>query len=276
MNEQESGHEFEPHRYLSAPWRMRYLREGARSTECVFCANYSADDDAGKLILWRDDLVFVMMNLYPYSTGHIMIAPYEHVASPELIDPAIMAHIGELFGPAMRALRRVLNCQGFNTGMNTGATAGAGIADHLHMHIVPRWNGDANFMPIIANVTVMPETLAVTYARLRAELMEELEPDRGIDSLVFSSDGSAVLYGAHNLFDDDREEHGAGLSVMARAERELGFAGVDVSLLGWIGESTLVWRASSSGVPTSSEWLPIDQVSGDLRTLVRSARDLVV
>lgn len=157
---------------------MRYLTDGVRPSGCVFCAKAASREDEDNLVLWRGENVFVMMNLYPYSTGHIMIAPYEHVASPEVVDPAAMVEIGTLVPPAMRALRRVLNCEGFNTGMNTGSTAGAGIADHMHMHVVPRWTGDANFMPIIANVTVMPESLGDTYQKLRASLDEELPPSR--------------------------------------------------------------------------------------------------
>ena len=151
---------------------MRYFTDGARSNECVFCAKAESEDDEANLILWRGESIFIIMNLYPYSTGHIMIAPYAHIASPEQADVETMASIGAIIPATMRALRRVLNCQGFNTGMNTGATAGAGIADHMHMHVVPRWNGDANFMPIIANVTVMPEALSDTYAKLRAELLD--------------------------------------------------------------------------------------------------------
>ena len=99
------------------------------------------------------------------------------LATPEEIAPAVMAEIGQLLGPCMRALRRVLSCQGFNTGINTGAAAGAGVADHMHLHIVPRWGGDANFMPVIANTTVMPEALSVTHGRIRTELLHELGDD---------------------------------------------------------------------------------------------------
>lgn len=166
--------DFEPHRYLSAPWRMQYLRDGAPTSGCVFCAKLGPGDDESNLVLWRGPSSFVMMNLYPYSTGHVMLAPYAHTPSPETLDPATMAELGTILAPSMRALRRVLGCQGFNTGINTGAVAGAGVADHMHMHIVPRWGGDANFMPVIANTTVMPEALSVTYGRIRAALLDEL------------------------------------------------------------------------------------------------------
>ncbi len=173
----------EPKRYLAAPWRMQYLRDGQRSPDCIFCSKLDAGDDAANLVLWRGKSVFSMMNRYPYATGHIMIAPYAHLPSPENIDPAEMAELGASIGPCMRALRRALDCQGFNTGINTGSVAGAGVADHMHLHIVPRWGGDANFMPVIANTMVMPEALSITYGRIRSELLTELEedtqPDRG-------------------------------------------------------------------------------------------------
>lgn len=176
MDETDLLPDFEPHRYLSAPWRMSYLRAGARAADCVFCSKHEADDDDANLVLWRGRSIFVMMNLYPYSTGHIMLAPYTHIATPEAIAPETLAELGVAIAPCMRALRSVLSCQGFNTGMNTGAVAGAGVADHMHMHIVPRWGGDANFMPIIGNTTVMPEALSVTYDRIRTALRDELGP----------------------------------------------------------------------------------------------------
>src|SRR5215213_9683084 len=173
--------DFEPHRYLSAPWRREYLQAGLRSNECVFCSKVDSENDEENLVLWRGPSVFVIMNLYPYATGHIMIAPYDHAASPESVAPAVMSEIGTIIAPCMRALRRVLSCQGFNTGMNTGSVAGAGIADHMHLHVVPRWGGDANFMPVIANTTVMPEPLSLTYGRIRAELLAELGEGAGPD-----------------------------------------------------------------------------------------------
>jgi ATP adenylyltransferase len=174
MNDAETPPDFEPHRYLSAPWRMQYLRDGIQSNECIFCSKIDSGDDEPNLVLWRGPGVFVMMNPYPYSTGHIMIAPYTHVPSPEELDPETMAELGTKIAPCMRALRRILGCQGFNTGINTGAVAGAGIADHMHLHIVPRWGGDANFMTVIGNTTVMPEALSVTYGRLQPEFAAEL------------------------------------------------------------------------------------------------------
>ena len=177
MDETDQIPDFEPHRYLSAPWRMQYLRDGVRSDECIFCSKLDSVDDESSLILWRGQSVFALLNLYPYATGHIMIAPYAHLASPEEMDPAIMAELGTTIAPCMRALRRVLSCHGFNTGINTGAAAGAGVAGHMHLHIVPRWGGDANFMAVVSNTRVMPEALSVTHGRLRAALLEELGPD---------------------------------------------------------------------------------------------------
>ncbi len=173
---------------------MRYLSKSQIPTGCVFCAKLASHDDVENLVLWRGDSIAILMNLFPYSTGHFMLLPYEHIASPEqLDDPSIMTEIAKEIPLAMRALRKVLGCQGFNTGMNTGAAAGAGIADHMHMHVVPRWNGDANFMPIIGNVTVMPEELPVTYAKLRAELLVEHDENWSLSALVLSADHSNVF-----------------------------------------------------------------------------------
>src|SRR5262249_61815597 len=117
----------------------------------------AADDDVRSLILYRGDRVFVIMNLFPYNTGHVMIVPNDHVPSPESADEATLSAIGTLLRPTLRALRRALNADGFNVGVNVGAVAGAGVADHLHQHVVPRWQGDANFMPILASTMVLPE-----------------------------------------------------------------------------------------------------------------------
>src|SRR5215213_2026094 len=156
--------------WLWTPWRMRYVAGVDREEGCIFCNRLAEEDDVQSLILHRGERAFVIMNLYPYNTGHLMIVPNAHVASPEDADPDVMREMAELRGPVLRALRRALFPDGFNLGLNVGAPAGAGVADHLHEHVVPRWQGDANFMPILAATTVMPELIPVTYAKLRAEL----------------------------------------------------------------------------------------------------------
>lgn len=179
---------------------MRYVGGGGRESGCIFCNRLAATDDAASLIVYRDADVFVIMNLYPYNTAHLMIVPNEHVASPEAASTAALARLGSLQGPVMRALRRVLGCHGFNVGINVGDVAGAGVAEHLHQHVVPRWTGDANFMPILAGTTVMPELLPVTYAKIRAELQRELapaaRPDREVVRALVTTDAGEIVLDA--------------------------------------------------------------------------------
>jgi ATP adenylyltransferase len=152
------------------PWRMRYIKRGDVSDEgCVFCAIAAADSshDAERLVLYRGQYCFVVMNLYPYNTAHLMVVPYSHIADLTALDQAVAT---ELFGLTQRSvaiLQTEYAPHGFNLGMNLGRVAGAGIADHLHMHIVPRWNGDTNFMPVIGDTKLIPESLDETYHRLR-------------------------------------------------------------------------------------------------------------
>lgn len=154
---------------LWTPWRMGYIG-GERGSECVFCDACAATDDRATLILHRGQHTFVIMNLYPYNTGHVMIVPYTHVADLATLPPPALAEMTALLPWVTALLGRVLRPGGFNVGLNLGEAAGAGIAAHLHMHIVPRWNGDANFMPVLANTKALPELLPVTYAKLRGEI----------------------------------------------------------------------------------------------------------
>jgi|SRR5579884_1367991 len=162
--------------HLWAPWRMQYVGGHAREEGCLFCNRLHAENDVAALVLLRAARSFVIMNLFPYNTGHLMLVPNEHVAGPEEAAPAALAEMARLLPAILRAQRRVLGCDGFNVGINVGAVAGAGVAEHLHEHVVPRWTGDANFMPILASTMVMPELIPVTYAKLRAEIVRELEP----------------------------------------------------------------------------------------------------
>ena len=174
---------------------MAYIG-GARVSGCVFCDRAQSDDDRASLILHRGERCFVIMNLYPYSTGHAMIVPYRHVADPEELPVETLCEMGELLPVCVSHARRTLGCEGFNIGMNLGNVAGAGIADHLHEHIVPRWVGDANFMPILASTTVMPELLPTTYAKLRAEF-ERGQFDR-LRLVVLDPDARRVLVDPRN------------------------------------------------------------------------------
>lgn len=180
-------------RRLWTPWRMRYVGAGAAEQGCLFCNRYAASDDIRSLILHRGDRAFTIMNLFPYNTGHLMLVPVAHVASPEDVDGRTLREMADLLPPTLRALRRVLRCDGFNVGFNVGADAGAGVADHLHQHLVPRWEGDANFMPILAATMVLPELIPVTYAKVRAELTRELASTTAVTLATVSHDLVAVL-----------------------------------------------------------------------------------
>jgi ATP adenylyltransferase len=145
----------------------------AQATEgCIFDDKPKGDpaQDAEQLILHRGKLSFVMMNLYPYNSGHLLIAPYQHVGSLVDLPAETVADMMSLIQRCETAIRQALNPDGFNLGANIGRVAGAGFPDHIHFHLVPRWNGDTNFMPIIADVKVMPEFLEQTYAKIKEKL----------------------------------------------------------------------------------------------------------
>ncbi|MBK6874535.1 MAG: HIT domain-containing protein [Kineosporiaceae bacterium] len=156
---------------LWTPHRMAYLGgEDKPATadagpQCPFCRAPGRSDEDG-LVVARGELAYVVMNLYPYNTGHVMVCPYRHVSMYPDLTPAETVEVAELTQTAMRVLSAVSGCQGYNLGMNQGAVAGAGIAAHLHQHVVPRWGGDANFLPIIGRTKALPELLADTRKRL--------------------------------------------------------------------------------------------------------------
>jgi ATP adenylyltransferase len=155
---------------LWSPWRYKYIRDntegGGAKRECIFCTAHRALDPASMLVLGRSARTYAILNLYPYTSGHLMIVPYEHVASLAEVESDTTAEMMEQAKRAQRALEAVYQPDGFNIGINLGRAAGAGIAEHLHLHVVPRWIGDANFMTIVGETRVMPETLEVTYAKL--------------------------------------------------------------------------------------------------------------
>jgi ATP adenylyltransferase len=137
---------------------------------CLFCQVAAKRPAGGNLILATTPLALVMLNLYPYNVGHVMVAPRRHLASPEGLRPEEAVEVTSWLGRMIRALKREYRPHGFNLGVNLGRVAGAGIVGHLHWHIVPRWNGDTNFMPVLANTKVLPESLDRTYRRLRRAL----------------------------------------------------------------------------------------------------------
>jgi len=152
---------------LWAPWRMQYVRAPKKNTEETFLKKLEDGNDEENLILFRGEHSFVCMNLYPYNNGHIMILPNNIVEKPEELDDVTQFEIMKIASLSMKIIREKMNAEGFNFGANIGASAGAGIAEHLHYHIVPRWKGDTNFMPVIGNTKVHVQGLNDTYVMLR-------------------------------------------------------------------------------------------------------------
>ncbi len=154
---------------LWAPWRMAYIAaDGKQDEGCIFCVKPAEDRDEENLLLHRGAHCFVLMNLFPYNNGHLMVAPYAHAPGIGGVDAETLSDMMATTQICLATLRAAMNPQGFNMGINQGVVAGAGIADHVHFHIVPRWNGDTNFMPVLADVKVMPDYLRNTYRQLKA------------------------------------------------------------------------------------------------------------
>jgi len=148
-----------------APWRIEFIL-GEKPQGCILCQKPQGKDDKASLILYRGEKNFVMLNRYPYNPGHLMVSPYRHTPDlEELADDEILEHF-DLVRRCTRALRKAFQPAAFNIGINIGKAAGAGIGDHIHTHIVPRWEGDTNFMPVVADTRVLPEALASTYDKL--------------------------------------------------------------------------------------------------------------
>jgi ATP adenylyltransferase len=153
--------------YLWSPWRYKYIAAGDSDGGCVFCRVQQQGSDRENLIIHRASLNFMILNLFPYTSGHLMIVPYEHTASLASVGEPATTEMMALAKKAQLALQSEYRPDGFNIGMNLGRNAGAGVADHIHLHVVPRWAGDANFVSIIGETRVLPEDLATTYDRLR-------------------------------------------------------------------------------------------------------------
>lgn len=156
--------------HLWSPWRYGYVASASRSEECIFCTASAAADDKANRVLLRAERNFVLLNAFPYTSGHLMIAPYAHVATLEEADAASLQEMILLAQRMETALRKVYRPDGLNLGFNIGRSAGAGIAGHIHMHVLPRWTGDVNFMTAIGDTRVLPEDLNTTYDRLSAAL----------------------------------------------------------------------------------------------------------
>ncbi|MBX5475097.1 MAG: HIT domain-containing protein, partial [Thermoleophilia bacterium] len=143
---------------LWAPWRLEYVAHADEQEGCVFC-RAAAGDDVEQLVLYRGARAFALLNRFPYASGHLMVAPYRHGAGFDTLDDAEALEVHRLAVRAIAALRAVYAPEGFNVGWNLGRVAGAGVVDHGHVHVVPRWGGDTNFMPVLADVRVLPEHL---------------------------------------------------------------------------------------------------------------------
>lgn len=155
-------------RPIWAPWRISYIL-GEKEEACLFCRVIEEDNDLANLVLYRGRLAFVIMNLYPYNPGHLMVAPYPHVSELDDLDAATAAEVMELTQKCAAVLKKKMAAQALNVGLNLGEVAGSSIKEHLHMHVVPRWQGDNNFMPVLDDIRVVPQALEETYKFLVSE-----------------------------------------------------------------------------------------------------------
>jgi ATP adenylyltransferase len=161
--------------YLWTPWRYQYVTWAGKPDRCVLCAAAESNDDREMLVVYRGETAFVILNRFPYTNGHVMIVPYRHVANLQDLSDDTLIEMTRLAKTTERHLRKLYHPDGLNIGMNLGKSAGAGIEEHLHLHALPRWSGDTNFMTVVGETRVMPEDLEVTWTRLR----EAYDGDRG-------------------------------------------------------------------------------------------------
>lgn len=163
---------------LWAPWRMRYIDGSHKDEGCIFCTKPMDDQSRDKenLILYRGKKAFMMMNLFPYTNGHVMVVPYKHTGNIEDLSDEEMLELMRLCKLTVKAMKNIISPEGFNMGFNIGRPAGAGVVDHVHMHIVPRWVGDTNFMPLLSETKVISEHIFDTYDKLKSAIskLEEL------------------------------------------------------------------------------------------------------
>lgn len=160
--------------FLWAPWRIQYIKNaiGKKDDGCILCHYPAQNDDEKSLILYRGQYSFVIMNRYPYNAGHIMVSPLRHCNALDGLNDAERDELFQIVSRCTTILREVFHCEGFNVGMNLGRIAGAGVDQHIHMHIVPRWNGDNNFMPVLADTRVINEAIEDTYKTLKPRFDE--------------------------------------------------------------------------------------------------------
>jgi ATP adenylyltransferase len=164
--------------YLWTPWRYQYISNIKNTDRCVFCIESSTEHDERNFVVLRGKLNFVILNIFPYTSGHLLVAPYQHTSNLQDCSPELLS---EMLGLAQRcqlAIEQTYHPDGFNLGMNLGRSAGAGVEDHLHLHVVPRWVGDSNFMAIVGETRVLPATLETTYRKLKAFLSSPSNPSQ--------------------------------------------------------------------------------------------------
>ncbi|MFN2158891.1 MAG: HIT family protein [Anaerolineales bacterium] len=153
-------------KHIWSPWRMEYIQSNKKEEGCIFCKEIALSDGPGNLIVHRGRYNFVILNRFPYTSGHIMVVPYQHCSVLEDLKPETRSEMMELANQAVSLLQSEYRAEGFNIGINIGEAAGAGIAEHLHLHIVPRWEGDTNFISALGNTRVLPELLEDSYIRI--------------------------------------------------------------------------------------------------------------
>ena len=156
--------------YIWTPWRYRYVADASKDDRCVFCWAAQANDDSNTLIVHRAEKNFIILNRFPYTSGHVMVVPYAHVGELTAVAPDVLSEMMLLAQRVQMVLQETYHPEGYNLGMNLGRAAGAGITGHLHMHVLPRWSGDASFMTVIGETRTEPEELPTTYERLRKAL----------------------------------------------------------------------------------------------------------
>lgn len=161
--------------YIPTPWREEYIRKICKMSDCIFCQALKLKNDRKAFILFRGSHNFIVLNRYPYTPAHLMIAPYKHLASFEQAEKESTDEMVDLLKLSLKILRKKYRPHGFNTGMNLGRSAGAGVADHYHLHVILRWTGDSNFMPIVGKTKTMIEDLETTYNRLYP-LFQQVKP----------------------------------------------------------------------------------------------------
>jgi ATP adenylyltransferase len=160
-------------KHLWAPWRIKFIQRTEREEGCIFCNALKKTDGMENLVIHRGECIFVILNRYPYTSGHVMVVPLDHKASYTELDASSRADLMEGINLATRVIARVYRADGFNVGANLGTAAGAGVTGHVHFHVVPRWGGDANYMSTVGEMRVIPESLEDTYRRLKEKWDEE-------------------------------------------------------------------------------------------------------